>query len=492
MKRAIRALVLASVWLVASAHVGNPDTVFDGLAGPYPVRVIVRPPEVVPGIAEVIVRVNATDVRHVSIRPVYWRAGAKGAPPPDEIARVAGSADVYSGQTWFMSRGSYSVYVTLDGARGSGTAIVPVNAFATGRLGLSPVLQGILIVLGLTLLVGLLTIIRAAVGESLVPPGEPFTQPQRRRANIVTAIAVPVLALVVFGGATWWNAVDADYRRTMFYPPTASVRIDTTPTTRLLWMYLHDTSSFRGLYTRVMPDHGKMMHAFLVSRSGHQIFAHLHPIESKPFQFETQLPWIPAGRYFLFMDVVLESGSNITVARELDVPPAPGSVTPSDPDDSWDRTTTVTSLFPGAVRSLGHGYSMSWEGGPVPIQSRQAVDLRFTVRDSSGNVAQLQPYLGMAAHAVIIRHDASVFVHLHPMGTVSTAAQHAFELRDQGDTTAKGRLIVAGDSMRMPPMRMSGTLSFPYEFPKPGRYRVWVQVKPENAVLTGAFDVDVR
>jgi len=39
---------------------------------------------------------------------------------------------------------------------------------------------------------------------------------------------------------------------------------------------------------------------------------------------------------------------------------------------------------------------------------------------------------------------------------------------------------------------MSGRISFPYEFPKPGRYRIWVQVKPGARVLTGTFDVDVH
>jgi hypothetical protein len=115
----------------------------------------------------------------------------------------------------------------------------------------------------------------------------------------------------------------------------------------------------------------------------------------------------------------------------------------------------------------------------------------------------------MAAHAVVIRDDESVFIHLHPMGTVSTAAQQIFAARDRGDTTARGRLragaldaggmgmhgadsvlhVTAPAVNRGP--ALSGVLSFPYEFPRPGRYRIWVQVKPHGRVLTGTFDVDV-
>jgi hypothetical protein len=40
------------------AHVGSPDTFFTGHAGPYPVRVSVRLPGVIPGRAEVTVRVD--------------------------------------------------------------------------------------------------------------------------------------------------------------------------------------------------------------------------------------------------------------------------------------------------------------------------------------------------------------------------------------------------------------------------------------------------
>jgi hypothetical protein len=102
----------------------------------------------------------------------------------------------------------------------------------------------------------------------------------------------------------------------------------------------------------------------------------------------------------------------------------------------------------------------------------------------------------MAAHAVVMRDDASVFIHLHPMGTVSITGQQVFRARDRGDTTARGRLrpeaLAPANLPAMSGMAMAGAFTFPYEFPKPGHYRIWVQVKPASDVLTGTFDLDVR
>lgn len=135
---------------------------------------------------------------------------------------------------------------------------------------------------------------------------------------------------------------------------------------------------------------------------------------------------------------------------------------------------------------------MEWLPDSLPIRVGVPTALHFRVREPGGAPARLQPYMGMNAHAVIVRTNGSVFVHLHPMGTVSPAAQEAFALRDAGDTTATGRLRPSQNEMpseAMPPL--SSEFSIPYEFPRAGTYRIWVQVRRASRVLTGVFVLTV-
>jgi hypothetical protein len=104
-----------------------------------------------------------------------------------------------------------------------------------------------------------------------------------------------------------------------------------------------------------------------------------------------------------------------------------------------------------------------------------------------GKPPKLEYYMGMAAHAAVTRKDGDVFVHLHPSGTVSMAAQQAFSEKKQ----QAGHSAHAGNAGDLP-VNETGVISFPYSFPKPGEYRMWVQVKHEGKVVTKALDMKVE
>jgi hypothetical protein len=91
----------------------------------------------------------------------------------------------------------------------------------------------------------------------------------------------------------------------------------------------------------------------------------------------------------------------------------------------------------------------------------------------------MQLYMGMMGHAAFVAADGSVFAHVHPSGSAPMAA-----------------LALAGAiNPHAEHMTMDGgpaEVSFPYGFPKPGTYRIFVQMKRGGQVLTGAFTTKVE
>lgn len=503
----VRVLAAAGFVLVCAAHVGSPDTWFEGNAGPYRVLVHVRSPGVVPAVADIGVRVfgAAAETGRVSVTASVNKFDASGTPPPPERALpVDGDPELHVVSLWVMSGGSNSVTINVSGAKGSGRVVVPAAFVAYGRLALDGPLAIGLVVVGLILFTGLVSIASAAAREASLPPGQPVDQSGRKRGRVALVVASVAVAAILLGTRIWWNAEDAAYRRSMFRPMAAvAALIDSGPASAIE-LRITDSSWVAGrneppaargrrvTYTPLIPDHGKLMHMFVV-RDDLRAFAHLHPSTSDTVRFTAWRPPLPGGSYHVYGDVVHESGFAQTITAPVTLNPRTAEPSSgSRGDDSWH--VSVVPVTSGATSD--RETTIRWDRGVAPLIAGRPAPLRFTVTDLAGNPVALEPYMGMAAHAVVMRDDRSVFIHLHPSGTVPMAAKRSFDLRTAGDTVAGtlSRRVTAQDSAAASAhsgMGLVNVVSFPYAFPKAGKYRVWVQVKRGGRVVTGAFDAEV-
>jgi hypothetical protein len=500
---ATRVAAVAAVVVICSAHVGSPDAWFEGNAGPYHVIVQIVTPGVVPGVANVFARVGGAGVEQVTVQANRYDALA-AAPPPEIAQPVEGDEGLYAAALWIMSGGSNSVTVNVRGSLGEGKAVVPVVVVSNRRLGLDPKLGVALTIVGVFLFAGFITLIGAAVREAVLPPGETPDARRKWKARTAMAVSAAVVALALFGGSRWWNLEDSRFNRSIYKPLDAAAIIASSGDGKILalkitdsvWTMRNDSAWLRthsaSHWSPLIQDHGKLIHVFMIREPDLLAFAHLHPSTTDSISFPATLPPLPAGRYRVYGDIVHESGFTQTLATKIELSePTKSNAKAADPDDaSWFAVATPN----GTSARLEDGSLMTLERAPNFVAGKNA-SFRFSIVGSDSKPLTLEPYIGMAGHAVVSRDDGAVFVHLHPSGTISMASQMAFMMRQPSDsvTGRLGQRINANEAMHpMTSIPEKGVVSFPYAFPKPGKYHMWVQVKHAGRILTGAFAFEVQ
>jgi hypothetical protein len=292
---------------------------------------------------------------------------------------------------------------------------------------------------------------------------------RRRARRAAIGVAVGVVALLAAGNA-WWNAEASSYAKLVARP----------------WQLAPSRSGCQLTIVAgtepLLPDHGHAMHLFVARLPGLDAIAHLHPERDAAGSFHQTLPSLPAGRYRLFADIVVNTGFPITGTGELELPelacPPPGG-----DDVAWQGRADP------ARSALDEGATLVWDR-PARLRAGEPLALRFRAVDGAGAPVALEPYMGMAGHALVLRDDATVFAHLHPSGSV---AMPALELARQAQATDPMAMAMPGMDMAMhgAPVRPED-LAFPYGFPRPGTYRLFVQVRHAGRIVTGAFDARVE
>jgi hypothetical protein len=479
--RRILGLALLAFAIPAHAHVGNKDIFEQVDAGPYKLFVTIRTPTVIPGVATVEARVSGPQVASIQITPVPLTGeGSTHPPAADAMKRSADDPAFFTGSLWLMASGSWQVRIEVAGTAGPATAGVPVPAVPLSILPMQRSLGITLAILGIILALGMAGIAGAAVRESRLAPGLTPTPERRRRASIAAAVTLALMAVSIYLGGKWWNVEAAAYASDIYHPSSLHAELNGNTLDLTIGKYIVKQGRVKAESTgELLRDHGQLMHLYAIREPQMDAAFHLHPAPVSEKHLSMTLPAMPPGSYKLFADIVHLNGFPETLTATLTVPPGRPSA-PLGPEDAQASPPPLANGLLGPSYKLPDGYTMVWDR-PDRISANTAYNFRFRLLDPSAHPAtDMQPYLGMAGHAAFVKADFSTFAHTHPDGS---AAMPAMMLANPADTSMAG----------MPaPAPISSTVEFPYGFPSPGRYRIFIQMKRAGTVETGVFDAEVH
>lgn len=185
--------------------------------------------------------------------------------------------------------------------------------------------------------------------------------------------------------------------------------------------------------------HGERSHLIVVRRDLTQ-FQHLHPTLEPDGTWRVEgFTLSEPGVYRAFVDVVVD-GQPTTLGFDLFV----SGSWEADPRPASTRRTTVDGYDVGLLTE--------------EITARERSRLAFEVRRDGDPVSELDEYLGALGHLVTLREGDLAYLHVHPEATAPDG----------------------------------GRVEFSARFPTTGRYRLFLQTKPDGTLITTSFDLTIE
>ena len=176
--------------------------------------------------------------------------------------------------------------------------------------------------------------------------------------------------------------------------------------------------------------HEKLLHLFIVSEDLSYL-DHLHPQLDSDGRFSLLVRLPKEGHYQVIADFVPRGGIPQMVQRPLLTQGHRAGLASAHLVDTGVRQFT------------SDGVTLELESAPRIVGAASEITVRATGRT-------LEPYLGTIAHLLLVSEDLSEVVHAHS--------------------------DLDGNRLR-----------FDVHFPRPGRYRLWVQVQASGKVITAPF-----
>lgn len=197
------------------------------------------------------------------------------------------------------------------------------------------------------------------------------------------------------------------------------------------------------LVTRYNVEQTKLMHLVII-RDDFKAFMHVHPT-LKDGHFSIALPLAATHSYYAYADTT-PAGLSQQVFRF-----------------TIGRRSSIAPAFQAQAVSSADGYQTRLS--TAQLESGKQNSIEATITRSGKIVTGLRPYLGAAAHAVLVNVQSLDYVHVHPMAASATASMDDMEMA--APSTFDGRL-----KLLLPALQ-------------PGTYRLWLQFQaPAGLVVT--------
>src|SRR4029077_4619318 len=185
----------------------------------------------------------------------------------------------FVGSIWVMETYDLQVRIQIDGARGKAELGVPIPAFAQGTLRMQKSLGALLFGCMIFLAIGIVSVVGASVREAQLQPGQAPMVKDLRKARIAMFAAATFLLIVICLGNAWWKVAASNSQAQTWSSNSPKALALLRPDGR----HLLRVQGQGDLWTRYIkpenfiPDHGHLMHLFLIRLPYMDRMYHLHP-----------------------------------------------------------------------------------------------------------------------------------------------------------------------------------------------------------------------
>ena len=209
------------------------------------------------------------------------------------------------------------------------------------------------------------------------------------------ASSVVVIAMIYLG-KLWWDSDDNAFQRFIYKPLRMTAALE--PGDRLALRL--EKSGWLQNVDDLLPDHGHLVHMYLIRLPGMERVWHLHPQMTEPGDFTQNLPALSAGRYQIYADIVHGSGLPETLVGQIELPDTAGHALTGD--DAGGAAGDH-----GKTGELSGGYRMIWDAPSEPLAPGRLASFQFRVEDPGGKPAtDMELYMGMQGHAAFVKISA--------------------------------------------------------------------------------------